>query len=323
MVSLPGVQDDHASVTAERSGKDDPSIRGGGHQRAGIDGQRQPLRIMARTIRLAELAQDVARHGIIEFCLQLLEFVCGSNAVFVGHRLAGERPGLLPFRLALAAPFLFLGAGEGGGVAHRADLLFQAADQALEAGGAGGKLLGADFFPFGTQDFGPAFAKVKDAKPDIVWLILVAGDAVTAVKQYRSFDMKQPLVFHAWDDSMLGAVTAAEEAGILSTQAYYQSLDNPVNKAFVAAYEAQYKEYPGKYGAAGYNVTHIVAQAIERAKKATPDAIRAALEKTDYEGVNGRFLFDAKHQAYGFDEVLVRLEKGKPEVVVTTKVEKP
>ena len=44
----------------------------------------------------------------------------------------------------------------------------------------------------------------------MVWLILVAGDAVTAVKQYRSFDMKQPLVFHAWDDSMLGAVTAGE-----------------------------------------------------------------------------------------------------------------
>ena len=86
--------------------------------------------------------------------------------------------------------------------------------------------------PFGTQDFGPAFAKVKEAKPDIVWLILVAGDAVTAVKQYRSFDMKQPLVFHAWDDFMLAAVTAQEEAGILSTQAYYQSLDNPVNNAF-------------------------------------------------------------------------------------------
>ena len=51
---------------------------------------------------------------------------------------------------------------------------------------AGGKLLGADFYPFGTQDFGPAFAKVKAANPDIVWLIVAGNDAVTAVKQYRS-----------------------------------------------------------------------------------------------------------------------------------------
>ena len=64
----------------------------------------------------------------------------------------------------------------------------------------GGSVVGADFYPFGTQDFGPAFAKVKEAKPDIVWLILVAGDAVTAVKQYRSFGMAEPLVFHAWDE---------------------------------------------------------------------------------------------------------------------------
>ena len=33
----------------------------------------------------------------------------------------------------------------------------------------GGSLVGADFFPFGTQDFGPAFSKIKDANPDIVW----------------------------------------------------------------------------------------------------------------------------------------------------------
>jgi len=32
----------------------------------------------------------------------------------------------------------------------------------------GGKVIGADFFPFGTQDFGPTFATVKAAKPDIV-----------------------------------------------------------------------------------------------------------------------------------------------------------
>jgi len=59
---------------------------------------------------------------------------------------------------------------------------------------AGGKVVGADFYPFGTQDFGPAFQKIKDSKPDIVWSMVVGNDAVTQLKQYRSFDMRQPLI---------------------------------------------------------------------------------------------------------------------------------
>ena len=143
MVALPGVQDDHAPITAERAGEDDPSIGRGRDERARIGRQRQPLRIMAGAVRFAELAQNVAGHGKVQFRLQFGEFICRSNAVFVGHAVAGERPRPLPFGLALAPPFLFFCPGEGGGVAHRTDVALQAAYQPFQAGRAGGKLLGA------------------------------------------------------------------------------------------------------------------------------------------------------------------------------------
>jgi branched-chain amino acid transport system substrate-binding protein len=181
-----------------------------------------------------------------------------------------------------------------------------------------------DYFDHGTTDYYTLLTRVRAAKPDGVFVAAESQDGSILVKQVKELGIDTKVFgVGSWAtaDFMKAAGPAAE--GIYAAVPYAATMQNPVNKTFVAAYEAHYKEYPGKYGAAGYNVTHIVAQAIERAKKATPAAIRDALEKTDYEGVNGRFLFDAKHQAYGFDEVLVRLEKGKPVVVATTKVEKP
>jgi len=165
--------------------------------------------------------------------------------------------------------------------------------KALE--GLGGKLLGADFYPFGTQDFGTAFAKARDAKPDIIWLILVAGDAVTAVKQYRSFDVKQPLVFHAWDDSMLGAVTAAEQAGILSTQAYYQSLDNPANNAFKARFAKKFGAgVPiNAIGESTYASTILYAKAVEKAGGVDPEKVIDAIGKIELEVPHGKLSINA------------------------------
>jgi ABC-type branched-subunit amino acid transport system substrate-binding protein len=154
----------------------------------------------------------------------------------------------------------------------------------------GGKLLGADFYPFGTQDFGPAFAKVKEANPDIVWLILVAGDAVTAVKQYRSFDMKYPLVFHAWDDSMLGAVTPQEQAGILSTQGYYQSLNNPVNNAFNERFAKKFGAGTpvNAIGESTYASTILYAKAVEKAGSLEPEKVVKAMGEIEIEVPHGK-----------------------------------
>jgi branched-chain amino acid transport system substrate-binding protein len=108
--------------------------------------------------------------------------------------------------------------------------------------------------------------------------------------------------------------------GIHAAVPYAYTIDRPENKKFVAAYKTEYGELPGKYSAAGYNALNIIMDAIERAGSADPDKIRQAMAKTDYHGPNGSFKFDAKHQAYGFDAVLVRLNDGKPEIVAQATV---
>ena len=187
----------------------------------------------------------------------------------------------------------------------------------------GGSVVGADFYPFGTQDFGPAFAKVKEAKPDIVWLILVAGDAVTAVKQYRSFGMEQPLVFHAWDDSMLGRrQRRRSRPASLSSQAYYQPLDNPVNKDFTARFAAKFGAgVPiNAIGESTYASTLLYAKAVEAtAGDTTPEKVIEALGQVVVDAPHGKLTVDPATNHARNGTIIARVnDKAQFEVIKVT-----
>jgi urea transport system substrate-binding protein len=174
---------------------------------------------------------------------------------------------------------------------------------------AGGKLVGADFFPFGTQDFGPAFQKVKSANPDIMWMMFAGADAITAVKQYRSFDMKPPLVYHGWDEAFLGAVTAQEQAGIVASQAYFQNIDTPANKEFVQRYAAKFG--PDKpinaIGEATYAAAWLYAKAVEKAGSTDDDKVIAAISQVEYEAPQGRVNISAENNHMLCNSFLARV----------------
>ncbi len=160
----------------------------------------------------------------------------------------------------------------------------------------GGRLAGAEFMPFGVSDFGPSFAKIKQANPDVVAFMLVADDAITAVKQYHSFGMTQPLVFHAWDEVSLGAVTPVEEAGILSSQGYFQQIDSPANKTFTAAFAEKFgADKPINYiGASVYQTAMLYAKAVEKAGSVEPEKVVTAIGQVEVNGPIGVMRVEAE-----------------------------
>lgn len=160
----------------------------------------------------------------------------------------------------------------------------------------GGRLADAEFMPFGVSDFGPSFAKVKQANPDVVAFMLVADDAITAVKQYHSFGMTQPLVFHAWDEVSLGAVTPAEQAGILSSQGYFQQIDSPANKTFTAAFAEKFgADKPINYiGASVYQTAMLYAKAVEKAGSVEPEKVVEAISQVEVDGPIGTMRVEAE-----------------------------
>jgi branched-chain amino acid transport system substrate-binding protein len=188
----------------------------------------------------------------------------------------------------------------------------------------GGKTVLKEYFDHGTTDFYTLLTRVRAAKPDGIFVAAETQDGSIVVKQMKELGLNSKVFgVGSWATSDFVKLTGDASEGIHAAVPYAATLDNPANKSFVAAYQAAYKDAPGKYSAAGYNALNIIMDAIQRAGAADPAKIRDAMEKTDYQGPNGEFRFDAKHQAYGFDAVLVQLKNGSPEIISKTTVQAP
>src|SRR5579863_881093 len=112
---------------------------------------------------------------------------------------------------------------------------------------AGGKVI--DAIPAGgpeaTPDFTPFFQRAKDEHPDVLFVFVPAGDQATAVvKSYNALGMRAAgtkLVGTGDivpDELLQGMGDSA--VGLITVHHYNADLDNPQNKAFVAAWKKAY-----------------------------------------------------------------------------------
>jgi urea transport system substrate-binding protein len=160
----------------------------------------------------------------------------------------------------------------------------------------GGKVLGAEFFPFGTQDFGPVLNRIREAKPDIVWIMVAGADQISLLKQYRSFGIKAQLVSTGLDEVFSYSHPELVE-GVLSNQAYFMTLDNPKNNAFVAAYRAKYGNNKpiNAIGEATYNAAWLYYMAVKKAGSTDVEKVISALKTVEFDAPQGRVNFAANN----------------------------
>ncbi|TWA64182.1 amino acid/amide ABC transporter substrate-binding protein (HAAT family) [Azospirillum baldaniorum] len=188
----------------------------------------------------------------------------------------------------------------------------------------GVKTVLTEYFDHGATDFFTLLTKLRAAKPDGVFVAAETQDGSILVKQIREMGLDTKVFgVGSWATADFINLTGEAAEGIHAAVPYASSMDTPRNQTFVQKYQAKYGIKPGKYGAAGYNALNIAGQAIARAGGTDAEAIRAALAKTSYEAPNGVYKFTDKGQAYGFDAVLVRIEKGEPKVIASTPVDAP
>lgn len=148
---------------------------------------------------------------------------------------------------------------------------------------AGGEVLGTDFVPLESSDFGSIISKIQRAQPDFVFTLLVGTNHLTFFRSFAATGLRSsiPLVsgnFGAGEE--LKILTPAESAGVLVAYPYLQDLQNPTNAAFVTAWQR-------KFGAdatitdlpmAQYNILKFWAAAVDKAKSTDHDQVVAALE---------------------------------------------
>jgi branched-chain amino acid transport system substrate-binding protein len=190
-----------------------------------------------------------------------------------------------------------------------------------------GEIADEVYVPLGTLDYSAELAKIAAAKPDAVFVFLPGGMGVNFVKQFRQAGLADKIKFlsaFTVDESTLPAQKEAA-LGFFGGSNWAPNMDNPQNKAFVAAYEKEYGgKIPASYAFQAYDAAMLIDSALKQTKGSTAnkDAVRAALMKADFKSVRGKFKFNTNHYPIQ-DFYLVKVAKrpdGKFETEIAQKV---
>ena len=182
------------------------------------------------------------------------------------------------------------------------------------------------YVPLGQLDYAAELAKIAAAQPDAIFVFLPGGMGVNFVKQFRQAGLADKIKFlsaFTVDESTLPAQQDAA-IGFFGGANWAPNLDNPANKAFVAAYEKEYNAVPGTYAFQAYDAAMLIDSGLKATKGDTgnKDALRAAMMKADFTSLRGKFKFNTNHYPIQ-DFYLVKVAKradGKFQTEIVQKV---
>lgn len=117
-----------------------------------------------------------------------------------------------------------------------------------------GQIVGEVYTPFNLLDFAPELARVRIAKPDVLFVFYPGDLGVNFLKQFHQAGLsgKIPLYGDPFDE-ITAAAAGDASLGAMTAAYWTQDKDNPANRKFVADYVAAYKHKPSLYAALGYD----------------------------------------------------------------------
>ena len=171
------------------------------------------------------------------------------------------------------------------------------------------KVIAHDHVNQGDKDFSAVLTKIKDAKPDVLYMSLQnsASGALMLIQAKRAgvtaAIIGQDAVYHP--QLMEIAKDAAD--GMYLTFGYIDE-ETPSYKKFQAAYEKFGK--PGAYSAYAYDAAYSLLAAIKAAKSTDPAKIKAELIKGEMQGASKKIKFQANGES-GSNYIIRVVKDGK------------
>ena len=159
--------------------------------------------------------------------------------------------------------------------------------KAVKAQGKEVKL--ALYAPMGTKDFAPYIAQLKDANVDAIWVAEIGRDAIAFVKQAQEFGLipKTKLIGHALILNFMIDGTGKALEGTPGNTSYSPDIDNPRNKAFVAAWKAKFNRLPTDNEGQAYNGAQVMFEGVRLAKSVKPADVAKALRGATIDSIYG------------------------------------
>jgi branched-chain amino acid transport system substrate-binding protein len=161
----------------------------------------------------------------------------------------------------------------------------------------GGEIVEEVKVPLANPDFAPFLQRMKDSKPDAVFVFVPAGQGGNFMKQYaeRGLDKSGIKVIgpgDVMDDDLLNNMGDAA-LGAVTAHLYSAAHPSAMNKDFVASYKKAYNTRPGFMAVGGWDGIHLVYEALKKTGgKADGDSLIAAMKGMKWESPRGPISID-------------------------------
>src|SRR3954469_9121290 len=161
----------------------------------------------------------------------------------------------------------------------------------------GGEIVDEVKVPLVNPDFAPFLQRVKDAKPDALYVFVPGGQGGNFMKQFAERGLGASGIRiispgDVMDDDLLNNMGDAA-LGTVTAHMYSAAHPSPKNKAFVAAYRKMFGSRPGFVAVGGYDGIHLIYEALAKTGgKTDGDALVEAMKGMKWESPRGPISID-------------------------------
>ncbi len=179
----------------------------------------------------------------------------------------------------------------------------------------GGKVLDSLRVPLRNPDFAPFLQKVRDLKPDALFVFVPSGAGTAVMKQFieRGMDkagIKMIATGDVTDDDQLNDMGEGA-LGVVTSHHYSAAHPSALNKKFVEAFEKANKGMrPNFMAVGGYDGMHLIYEALKKTQgQGGGDALLAAMKGQTFESPRGTVMIDPQTRDIVQDVYLRKVEK--------------
>ncbi len=163
----------------------------------------------------------------------------------------------------------------------------------------GGKVLASLRVPMQNPDFSPFLQRVRDLKPDAMFIFVPSGQGSTLMKQFTERNLagegiKLIGTGDVLDDDLLPSM-GDEALNITTSQHYSAAHNSPENKAYVEAFKklTNNSMRPNFMSVGGYDGMHLIYAALKKAgPNATGEQLLAAMKGMEWVSPRGPMSID-------------------------------
>jgi branched-chain amino acid transport system substrate-binding protein len=180
---------------------------------------------------------------------------------------------------------------------------------------AGGEIIGSARYPVANLDFTAFLQRAKDANPDGIYIWVPGGPQPAAIGKAiaeRGIDKSKVKVMGQGELTYEDALKSMGDAGLGLITAFHYDFyhQSAKNKAFVAAYNAEFKRNPDMFSVGGYDGMHALYESLKKTGgKSDAEALINAVKGMSWESPRGPMSIDPETRDVVQTVYIRRVEK--------------